>query len=78
MIRIHSDFTGGNIRILQQNGDEYILVRVEDETGKAEELCDKDISRAQYYKRGTIGNLTLNIEVGKYTNIRIIDFQITS
>ena len=25
MIRIHSDFTGGNIRILQQNGDEYIL-----------------------------------------------------
>lgn len=25
MIRIHSDFTGGNIRILQQNGNAYVL-----------------------------------------------------
>ena len=59
-----------------KNGDEYILVRVEDETGKAEELCDKDMSRAEYYKRGTVGDIYLDIQTGRYTTIRIIDFKI--
>lgn len=59
-----------------KNGEPYIVVRVEDETGKSEELCDKEMSRAEYYKRGTIGDLHLDIQVGKFTTIRIIDFKI--
>ena len=56
---------------------DYLLVRFEDETGKACELVDKDLSRQEYYKRDTDGTLYINIELGKYTTIRIIDFVIS-
>lgn len=59
-----------------KKGEDYLVVRVEDETGKAEELCDKDLSRKDFYKRGTQGDLVLDVQVGKYTTIRIIDFKI--
>jgi len=57
-------------------GGDYLLVRFEDETGKPAELVDKDMSRQQYYKRDTIGDFTIDIQMGKWTNIRIIDFTI--
>jgi len=59
-----------------KKGEDYLVVRVEDETGKAEELCDKDLSRKDFYKRGTQGDLVLDVQVGKFTTIRIIDFKI--
>lgn len=58
-----------------KNGEPYIIVRFEDETGKAYELVDKDMDRQEYYKRGKIGTLTVDISIGKYTTIRIIDFK---
>lgn len=58
-----------------KNGEPYLIVRFEDETGKAHELVDKDMDRQEYYKRGKIGTLTVDITTGKYQNIRIIDFQ---
>lgn len=61
---------------LNKNNQEYLLVRFEDETGKPEELVDKDASRREFYKRDTVGNLTIDIQIGKWTNIRIIDFKI--
>lgn len=57
-----------------KNGEPYLLVRFEDETGKAYELVDKDMERQEYYKRGTVGTLTVDISIGKYTTIRIINF----
>ena len=73
---INAEIRGHEIKT-NKNNEQYVLVRVEDETGKSEELCDKDISRAEYYKRGTVGDLTLDISIGKYTTIRIIDFKVT-
>lgn len=72
---INAEIRGHEIKT-NKNNEPYVLVRVEDETGKAEELCDKDTSRAEYYKRGTIGDITLDISIGKFTTVRIIDFKI--
>ena len=58
-----------------KKGEPYLLVRFEDEYGKAAEFVDKDMSRQAYYKRNTDGTLTVDIEVGKYTTIRIVDFK---
>ena len=54
-------------------GSEYLIVRAEDDTGKVTELCDKDISRYDAYKKGLECKLVLDIEIGKYTNISIVD-----
>lgn len=60
-----------------KNGEQYILLRVEDTvTGKAEELIDKDMERTAFYKRGTIVDIYLEINIGKWTNIRVIDCKI--
>lgn len=59
-----------------KKGEPYLLVRFEDEYGKASELVDKDMSRQPYYKRNTDGTLTIDIELGRYTSIRIVDFKI--
>ena len=58
-----------------KKGEPYLLVRFEDEFGKPCEMVDKDMSRQQYYKRNAGGTLTIDIEVGKYTTLRIIDFK---
>lgn len=56
---------------------DYLIVRFEDETGKPCDVCDKDMSREPYYKKGTIGDIYINIESGKnYTSIRVVDFKI--
>lgn len=60
-----------------KHGEDYILLRVEDTvTGKAEELIDKDMDRTAFYKRGTIVDVYLEINVGKWTNIRVIDCKV--
>ena len=60
-----------------KKGEPYLLVRLEDETGAPCELVDKDMSRQPYYVRGAEGNIYLDITIGKYTTIRIIDAKLT-
>lgn len=64
-------------REIKQNkkGEDYILVRFEEETGKPCELVDKDLSRAEFYQRNTDGDLVISIDIGRYTTIRIVDFK---
>lgn len=58
-------------------GEPYLLVRFEDETGKAHELVDKDMERQAGYKRNTDMSLYIDIDQGrKYTTIRIIEAKI--
>lgn len=57
-----------------KNGEPYLLVRFEDETGKAHELVDKCMDRQKYYKRNIDMDLSIDIDQGrKFTTIRIID-----
>lgn len=62
-------------RKVNKKGEYYLLVRYEeDETGNSITIVDKELSRQEYYKKGTIMNLYVNIDIGKqFTNIRIID-----
>lgn len=55
-----------------KSGNEYILVRAEDETGKIHELCDKNADRLDTYTKGKTCQLVLDIQMGKFTNIEII------
>ena len=62
----------------KKNGEPYLLVRFEDETGKACELVDKDMERQPFYKRDTDGTLVVDIDIGKqFTTIRITDFKVS-
>ena len=58
-----------------KKGDPYLLVRFEDETGTPCEMVDKDMRRQHCYTRNTEGSLTIDIDVGKYTTLRRVDFQ---
>lgn len=60
-----------------KTGNDYIVVRVEDETGKATELLDRNLENFDKYKRGKIADFTLNLDISsKYTNISVRDFTI--
>lgn len=60
---------------ISKNGEPYLVVRFEDETGKAQEIIDKNMERQPFYKRNTDGTLYIEITTGKFTNLRIIDFK---
>lgn len=59
-----------------KKGEPYLLVRYEDESGKPEEIVDKDMSREPYYKRDTVGTLYVDLEIKKWTTLRVIDFKV--
>lgn len=59
-----------------KKGEPYLLVRFEDEYGKPFEIVDKDMDRQSYYKRNTEGDLIIDIDIGKYTTLRVLDFKI--
>lgn len=68
---------GSEIKTSAKTGNEYIIVRFEDETGAAQELIDRDMDNAEYYKRGVHGDLLIDIRTGKFTNIEIKNFTVT-
>jgi len=58
-----------------KNGDPYLLVRFEDETGKPQELVDKMMERKTAYVRDTMGTLHIDIDIkSKWHNVRIVGF----
>lgn len=59
-----------------KKGEPYLIVNVDDERGKRSELVDKDMENEQFYKRGTIGDLWLNMSIGKYATVTISRFDI--
>lgn len=63
-------------RMSKKSNDEYLIVRVEDETGKAYELLDRDVENMSAYKRGIECDLTLELRLGKYTNVSIVKMTI--
>lgn len=72
------DIRGCEVKTNKQ-GQNYMIVRFEDEVGKPYELVDKGMERQQYYKRGVLMDLYIDIKNGhsrdgqSYTNVRIID-----
>lgn len=68
----------GRERKTSQKGNEYVIVRVEDETGKPYELYDPSIDNFEFYKRGQEANfiLDLNYLYGKW-QVKVDSFTYT-
>lgn len=70
------EIRGVEKRTSKKSEEEYLIVRVEDETGRAYELLDRDVENMSAYKRGVECNLTLDLQLGKYTNVSIVKMDI--
>lgn len=70
------EIRGGEKRTSKKSEEEYLIVRVEDETGRAYELLDRDVENMSIYKRGVECDLTLDLRLGKYTNVSIVKMNI--
>lgn len=70
------EIRGVEKRTSKKSEEEYLIVRVEDETGRAYELLDRDVENMPVYKRGVECDLTLDIRLGKYTNVSIVKMNI--
>lgn len=66
------EIRGYEIKESKKTGNEYIMVRVEDETGQRGELIDRTIDNAPYYTRGTIADFVLEYQTGKYTSLSVL------
>ena len=54
-----------------RNGNEYLLVTIDDIRGRRTELVDKDIENEPAYCRGAIMDFYLRLSVGKFTSVEI-------
>lgn len=70
------EIRGVEKRTSKKSEEEYLIVRVEDETGRAYELLDRDVENMSVYKRGVECDLTLDLRLGKYTNVSIVKMNI--
>ena len=70
------EIRGVEKRTSKKSNDEYLIVRVEDETGRPYELLDRDAENMSAYKRGVECDLTLDLRLGKYTNVSIVKMDI--
>ncbi len=70
------EIRGVEKRTSKKSEKEYLIVRVEDETGRAYELLDRDVENMSIYKRGVECDLTLDLRLGKYTNVSIVKMNI--
>lgn len=70
------EIRGVEKRTSKKSDGEYLIVRVEDETGRAYELLDRDVENMSVYRRGVECDLTLDLRLGKYTNVSIVKMNI--
>ena len=62
-------------RKMSSKGNEYLIVRVDDERGERSELLDRDLDNEQYYKRGTFGDFLLHITMAKFAKCEVKQFR---
>ena len=70
------EIRGHEVKESKKDGKPYMVVRFEDETGKAHEILDRDMENQQYYKRGTVGDIYADLDIGKsFTRFQVSRFQ---
>lgn len=70
------EIRGHEKKISAKTNREYLIIRVEDETGKTSELLDWNINNSEKYVKGSVADFQLNLDIGRYINISIRDFTI--
>ncbi|MCM1050098.1 MAG: hypothetical protein NC433_16915 [Clostridiales bacterium] len=71
------EIRGKEKKVSNKTNREYLIVRVEDETGKTIELLDWNTENYERYQKGVTANFELNLDIGKYINISIKNFNTT-
>ena len=67
----------GKEKKVSQQGKEYLIVRVEDEAGRSSELYDPNVGNDTLYVKGTTGDFSLNVKIGKYSKVTVNNFMPT-
>ena len=62
-------------RKISNKGNEYLVVRVDDERGERSELLDRDLDNEKYYKRGTFGDFLLHVSIAKFAKCEVKQFR---
>lgn len=70
------EIRGHEVKESKKDGKPYLIVRFEDETGKAHEILDRDMENEPFYKRGTVGDLYADLDIGKnFTKFAVSRFK---
>lgn len=69
------EIRGHEVKESKKDGSKYLIVRFEDETGKAHEILDRDMDNQPYYKRGTVGDIYAELDIGRsFTKFQVSRF----
>lgn len=69
------EIRGHEVKESKKDGRPYIIVRFEDNTGKAHEILDRDMDNEPFYKRGTLGVIYADLDIGKkFTRFEVSRF----
>lgn len=78
MVNIITDVKDVEIRGVEhkqsQQGKEYLIVSIDDNRGKRSELYCRDVGKESEYTRGKIGTARVEITVGKFAKVELLDF----
>lgn len=70
------EIRGHEVKESKKDGKPYLIVRFEDETGKSHEILDRDMENEPFYKRGTVGDIYADLDIGKsFTKFQVSRFQ---
>lgn len=59
----------------KEGAPDFLVVRMEDSTGKPFEVLDRDLERKASWQRGLQGDLFARLEIGnKFTRFEVSDF----
>lgn len=67
------EFRGLEEKTSKKTGDNYLIVRFDDEAADRVEFLDRDLERKPFYKRGKFYNVTVQVVHSTYTNITLVD-----
>lgn len=69
------EIRGHEVKESKKDGKPYLIVRFEDETGKAYEILDRDMENEPFYKRGVQGDIFAELEIGRsFTKFQVSRF----
>lgn len=67
---------GHEVKESRKDSSKYMIVRFEDEAGKSHEIVDRDMENEPFYRRGTIGAIYANLDIGpKFTKFEVTRFE---
>lgn len=69
------EIRGKEAKTSQKTGNEYIIARLEDDTGKSYEFIDRDMDHLEYYIKGRTADFVLDLEMfGRNWGVSVSDF----